>query len=186
MVTPRYMIGLDPDVAAKKFAASIGITPWKLLAGPMTFSDSLEGFENLLTWLHRYHCIPDDTVFCMPAAGFKGEPLAYFLAARGYSIAIEPFVKVKRALPQRAQDKLDSEYMSRYAYRFLNELRWWDPPAKVLAQIKVLLSGCDGNGSVQGTYENRMEARAQIRAIDEQMRRMLKPAPSITTDWPCY
>ena len=170
MIARRYFVGVDVDIAAKKIAASIGIAPWKVLAGPAIFSDSLEGFQQMLAWLQGYHCTPSETVFCMEPAGTYGDPLAYFLAAQGYSIAIEPLVKVRRTFPQpkRQEYQSGSELIAKYAFRSLGALRMWEPCTEVLDQVKTILADAPGP------------------QIDEQMRSLLEPQPSIATDWPCY
>ena len=170
MIARRYFVGVDVDIAAKKIAASIGIAPWKVLAGPAIFSDSLEGFQQMLAWLQGYHCTPSETVFCMEPAGTYGDPLAYFLAAQGYSIAIEPLVKVRRTFPQpkRQEYQSGSELIAKYAFRSFGALRMWEPCTEVLDQVKTILADAPGP------------------QIDEQMRSLLEPQPSIATDWPCY
>ncbi|MBI4787958.1 MAG: transposase [Chloroflexi bacterium] len=170
MQTHRYFVGLDVDIAAKKVAATIGIAPWKVLAGPATFPDSLEGFQQLLTWLHSYHCLPDETVFCMEPTGSYGEPLTYFLAAQGYSIAIEPLVKVRRTFPEQKRNgfELKSQHIAKYAYRSASALRLWEPSTEMLEQVKTIL------------------ADSRSARVDEQMRDLLEPQPCIAHDWPCY
>lgn len=171
MTAPTYFIGLDLD-EAKRFAACIVTASWKPLAGPSIFADSLEGYHALLNWLDRYHCVPAQTVVCMEATGFVGEPLAYFLRARDYSVAIEPLVKVRRVFPvqRREQYVLDSQHVAEYAYRHLGKLSLWQPPAEKLERIKALLS----------------EQDEQNLSVDANIRRMLAPRPSLTEEWPCY
>lgn len=189
MTARRYFCGLDLDIAGEKISASLGIAPWKLLAGPVTFSDSLEGHQELVTWLHGYHCMPDDTVFCIEATGHYAEPLTYFLAAQGYSVAIEPLVKVRRTFPQGPRPKEydpGSQYIAKYAYRFLGELHMWNPSAQVLEQVKLLLKNCDLPGSEKNKSMHLRQGRRNIRTIDVQIRQLLKPQPTIAQDWPCY
>lgn len=189
MTARRYFCGLDLDIAGEKITASIGIAPWKLLAGPATFSDSLDGHQDLVTWLHSYHCLPNDTVFCIEATGHYAEPLTYFLAAQGYSVAIEPLVKVRRTFPhsQEAQAyEPGSQHIAKYAYRFLNELHLWNPSSETLEQVKQLLNHCDLPGSEKGELKSPRQVRRNIRTIDVQIRQLLKPQPTIAHDWPCY
>jgi transposase len=175
MLAPSYFVGLDLDSAARQFDAAIGATPWRLIAGPVTFADSLAGFREMLAWLHRYDCAPPQTVACMQAAGFLGEPLAYFLAAQGYGVAIEPLARIRRAFRKQTRDlsKQDSAQVAEYASCCLDDLRLWQPRAEQLEQVQALLARCE-----------RLSLRVQ--AVDDQVRCLLKPRPTVADEWPWY
>lgn len=184
MFTPTYFIGLDVDIVAENFAAAIGTTPWRLLTGPTTFANSLEGFQELLIWLRTHHCTPKQTVLCMETTGIYGEPLAYFLAAQGYRIAVEPSLKVKRAFPaQGYKNGRLSPSIAEYAYHFLDQLRFWKPSPEVLGQIKTLLTTGGHLSQLQTVPSAR---KAQLRALDAEIRRLVTLQPSVTDDWPCF
>jgi len=99
------------------------------------------GFENLLEWLHKHGYKPDGSIVCMEATGVYGQPLAYFLVAHNYFVAVEPPLKVKRAFPTQGHknDITDSQNLAEYAYRFFDELHLWQPPDNVLKQVRTLL-----------------------------------------------
>ncbi len=189
MLSRRYFCGLDLDIAGKKISASLGIAPWKLLAGPVTFPDSLEGYQNLVAWLQGYHCMQEETVLCIEATGYCAEPLTYFLAAQGYSVAIEPLVKVRRTCPQASKSgtcQPVSQHIAKYAFRFLSELHLWNPSCEILEKVKHLLASCDLSAGEQIGSQGMCQAKRDIQTVDLQMRQLLAPQPSIANDWPCY
>ncbi len=201
MPAPTYFVGLDLDLKGKQITACIGTRPWKLVAGPSAYSDSLVGFQQLVAWLQHQHCTTKQTVLCMPATGFLGEPLAYYLTLRGYSIAVEPPININRAFPSRKQDRRDigCREVAEYACRHSRLLHHWQPSADMLSQVQALLT----NGSSQprrsvkksgalstrsrGAGARLLLARGdRTRAIDAELRRLLMPQPTIAEEWPCY
>lgn len=96
----------------------------------------------MLTWLEEKGMQTNNAILCMEATGVYGEGLAYFINAHQYRIAIEPPLKVKRAfMPQgHKNDRVDSQQIAEYSYRFYDELKFWQPRAQILEQIKVLLA----------------------------------------------
>ncbi len=202
MSAPTRFIGLDLDSAARKFDASIGTTPWKLVAGPAAFADSLDGFQELLAWLRSHQCAPAQTVLCMEATGFLGEPLAYFLAAQGYRVAIEPLVKVRRPFrtQERDQSSQDSRQLAEYAYHCLDNLRVWQPSIEKLEQIKALLTTCeqlpwqpivgrketDTHVAEQDRQRGMQSRHMDLLAVDNDIRQLLKPHPTVADEWPYY
>lgn len=140
MTNIQYFVGLD--IGSEQFVAAIGTTPWKLLVRATEFANSADGFQALLDWLQKHHGEPAQTILCMEATGVYGEALAYFLVARGYGVAVEPPLKVKRAFATHGHktDAVDSEQITEYACRFVDELTPWQPRSDVLEQIKVLLT----------------------------------------------
>lgn len=199
MSAPTYFVGLELDLGGQAFTASIGTRPWKAVAGPHTFADSLTGFQELAGWLKKYHCTPKQTVLCMEASGFFGEPLAYFLAARGYRVAVEPPVKVKRACAGWNGHKPlpYSRQVAEYACRYSSKLRVWQPAPEILRQVEELLTDCKPvaprrttksrtrPGSRQSGQKERMP-KDRLHAVDQEIRHLLAPRPTIADEWPCY
>jgi hypothetical protein len=200
MPAPTYFVGLDLDLKGKQIAACIGTRPWKLLAGPSMYSDSLAGFQQLVTWLQHQHCTTKQTVLCMPATGFLGEPLAYYLALRGYRIAVEPSIKIKRAFPSGDENGhgIGCREVTEYACRHVKLLHPWHPSAEMLRQVQALLTDGGRSGS-QVTRGKALAARSRragthvlqargerTRAVDAELRRLLQPQPTIAEEWPCF
>lgn len=140
MNTPEYFIGFD--IAADDFTVTIGTTPWRIAASPNTLANTLEGFEQMIHWLVQHDAIAEQSVCCLEATGVYGESLAHYLVARNYRVAIEPPLKVKRAFHPSGHknDPADSQQIAAYAYRFFDELSFWQPPSERVEQIRVLLT----------------------------------------------
>jgi len=140
MKKPKYYVGIDMSSAS--FTVSIGTVPWQIVAEAAEFENNSDGFSAMLNWMERSDIQADRAVLCMEATGVYGEGLAYFLTAKHYRLAIEPPLKVKRAfMPQgHKNDRVDSQQIAEYSYRFYDELHYWQPKEAVLEQIKVLLS----------------------------------------------
>ena len=51
-------------------------------------------------------------------------------------------VKIKRSFLTKGHktDKTDSKKIAEYAFRHVDQLKFWTPPEKIIEQIKVLLS----------------------------------------------
>lgn len=140
MKKPKYYVGVD--MSSKNFTAAVGKEPWEIVVAAKEFSNDPEGFTELLNWLEHHGVHADNMVLCMESTGVYGERLAYFLSAKQYPIAIESPLKVKRAfMPQgHKNDRVDSQQIAEYSYRFYDELKFWQPREEILEQIKVLLT----------------------------------------------
>jgi transposase len=68
--------------------------------------------------------------------------LAYTLVENGYQVVIEAPLKVKRAFYPHGHknDRVDSQQIAEYAYRFFDRIQLWQPKTDVLEQLKVLLT----------------------------------------------
>ncbi len=136
----KYYVGID--IANKDFTASIFTSPNQSLKTLKQVANTIEGFERLHAWLQQQGVDSNNCVICMEATGVYGEHLSYWFSSKGYSVAVEPPLKVKRAFSDKAHknDTVDSQKIAQYAYRFADELRIWRPKEDVLEQIRVLLS----------------------------------------------
>lgn len=140
MKRPKYYVGID--MSAATFTVSAGTDPWRIVTDAAEFSNDTEGFASMLAWLAQHKMDKDNAILCMEATGVYGEGLAYFVNAHHFRIAIEPPLKVKRAFMPHGHknDKVDSQQIAEYSYRFYDELKFWQAQAEVLEQIKVLLT----------------------------------------------
>lgn len=140
MNLPEFYIGID--VAAETLSSSMFSKPGhKILTLPEITND-LDGFQILEQWMTEYHATSENSILCIEATGVYGETLSYYMYSKGYRIAVEPPLKVKRAFHQGGHktDPVDACQIAEYAYRFFDELHFWTPPSPVLEQVKVLLS----------------------------------------------
>lgn len=197
----KYFVGMD--IASNTFMAAVGTQPWKLVVKPEEFENSEDGFEALLSWLHEHHLEASLTVACMEATGVYGESLAYFLCAKGYRVAVEPPLKVKRAFRPGGPktDAVDSCQIAEYACRFEDQLSFWQPRTKLLEQIKVLLATREQFSGQKTAHQNALQAikrkvvrtplaeqvhaqsitqlQKHIHDIDQELRRLINTDPTL-------
>ena len=158
MTTCDYFVGLD--LGSEQFYAAAGRAPWRLLVRATAFPNTAEGFDQLLAWLGQHAFSQDRTVLCMEATGVYGEKLAHFLVARGFRVAIEPPLKVKRAFAPSGSktDAVDSQQIAEYACRFIDELHLWQPRPELLEQVQVLLTMREQLTTQRTAHQNALHA----------------------------
>ncbi len=129
------------DIAAETFAASIYQSPESSIITKENISNSTIGFELLINWLKQHKSSSKNSIICMEATGVYSEAMVYYLIAKGFSVAVEPPLKVKRAFDTTGHktDAVDSKQIAEYAYRFKDELRFWEPKKEIVEKIKQLL-----------------------------------------------
>jgi len=140
MKRPKFYLGID--ISSESYAASVGIEPWKIVGKTAEFANNPDGYGAMLAWLEQQGVQASQTIVCMEATGIYGEELAYYLVAKQFRVAVEPPLKVKRAFfPYgHKNDRVDSQQIAEYSYRFFDELRFWKPREEILEQIQVLLT----------------------------------------------
>lgn len=136
----KYFVGID--ISSLDFYASIYINPKSIIKTSGVILNSLPGFQVLETWLEKNNIKPQNCILCLEATGVYSELMCYYFTSQGYSIALEPPLKVKRSFPdkQHKTDKIDSKEIAEYAFRYRDELRIWSPKEAILVQIQVLLA----------------------------------------------
>ena len=196
----KYFVGVD--IASSTFTASVGTMPWQVLLKPEEFENTEDGFQTWLAWLIQHQVAPEDTIVCMEATGVYGEGLAYFAVAKGYAVAVQPPLEVKRAFKPnlRKSDAVDSLQIAEYAGRFADKLSFWQPRSEVLEQIKVLLATREQFVAQNTAHKNGLKAiqrkpvktpfaeqahlqmiqffKKQILAIDTEIRRLMENDPT--------
>lgn len=140
MNTYTYFIGVD--ISSDFFTASIYTNKHTLVAVGEQFPNSTNGFVSCQQWLSNNKATSTNAVICLEATGVYGECFCYAFASYGFSLAVEPPLKVKRAFSQRTHktDAVDSTQIAEYAYRFVDELQLWTPKSEILEQIRTLLT----------------------------------------------
>lgn len=200
MTQIEYFIGID--IASRTFTAAVGKMPWKAVLKPQEFENSEDGFQELLDLLSANHIPAEQSLVCMEATGVYGESLAYFLNAKGYQVCVEPPLKVKRAFKPNGpkSDAVDSLQIAEYAARYLDQLTYWQPKSDILEQVKVLLTTREQFVVQRTSHQNALQAiqrkvvktpfaeqahhqmieqlKKHIRAIDQEIRRLLDSDPS--------
>lgn len=206
MNRPIYYIGLD--LAADSFTAAIFTTPVpegsirkKPLCVREQIINSHDGFCSFDQWLQTHKVTPGNSVVCLEATGVYGEALCYYLAAKGYQVAVEPPQKVKRAFDESGHktDVVDSRQIAEYAYRFVDELNFWQPNDDLVEQIKVLLTSREQFTAQLTANQNSLHAlkrkpvqnplanqvfqqaihrlKESIKAIDQEIKRLIDQNP---------
>ena len=139
METVPFYVGID--ISQDDFACSIFTLPDSPIQTMEDLPNNISGFERLESWIISNRISPDNCIFCLEATGVYGESLCYWLISKGYQVAVEPPLKVKRAFPDKSHknDRVDSRKIAEYAYRYLDELRLWRPKSEIVEQLKVLL-----------------------------------------------
>lgn len=135
----RYYIGVD--ISSLDFCASVFTKPDARVETMCNIENNVGGFQKLESWLNQHNISIGNCIICLEATGVYGEALSYYLTAKGYRVAVEAPLKVKRSFPDKGHktDKIDSREIAEYAYRFADELRTWRPKHEIVEQIQVLL-----------------------------------------------
>lgn len=136
------MMVVGVDVGAETFAAALKRDVQDAGEVRDKLANSVEGFEELQKWLQDRGTNKTNAAVCLEATGVYGEALCYYLSSRGYRVAVESPLKVKRAFAQSGpkSDTVDARQIAEYGHRFYDELRWWEPPSAVMEQVRVLLT----------------------------------------------
>ena len=154
----KYFVGVD--IASSTFTVSVGVMPWEVVLKPQEFENTTDGFQACLAWLATHQVLSDQAVVCMEATGVYGEGLAYFAFAKGYPVAVQPPLEVKRAFKPnvRKTDAVDSLQIAEYAGRYADKLSLWQPHNEVLEQIKVLLATREQFVAQNTAHKNSLKA----------------------------
>lgn len=93
-------------------------------------------------WLGSHDASPDCSVICLETCGVYQEAFCYDFVRRGYQLAAESPLKVKRAFPPASAktDALDAKHIAQYAFRFYDQLSFWQPDDAVLEEVRSLLA----------------------------------------------
>lgn len=139
MNSVHFYVGID--ISNNDFAASIFTAPSHPIKTMAEIANDFSGFERFESWLISNQVLTNNSVICLEATGVYGEAFSYYFTAKGYKVAVEPPLKVKRAFSDKGHknDITDSKKISEYAYRYFDELKFWRPKANIIEQISVLL-----------------------------------------------
>lgn len=194
-----YFVGIDP--AADDFTAAVLEGPEELLAGPVTFANTEEGFQAFSNWLEANGVGARQALICVENTGVYSEALCYALEHKGYRLALLDPGKVWKAFKQdRKTDALDSQKIAEYGYRYRDRVELWSPHEQITEQVKTLLSTREqlvqqktatqnsrkalgrkhiqtpaANQALEETIEH---LKAQIQAIEREIRRLIDQHPT--------
>ncbi len=136
----RYFIGID--VSAEFYTVSVLLGKDNKYLSFQNFDNSIDGFEKMSTEFQSHGIVISESIVCMEATGVYCDHLAYYLIEKGFRVSIENPLKVKRAfsISKKKNDKVDSQRIAEYAYRFLDKLVIWTPKDTVIEGSKALLN----------------------------------------------
>jgi transposase len=198
----RFFIGLD--IACDNFVASIYESPGKKIITKDCIENNPDGFSVLTKWLRDQGIDNSNCVICMEATGVYSEACAYYLAANGFRVSVEPPLKVKRAFDPvgHKTDPVDSRQIAEYAYRYTDELKFWEPRQDIIEKISHLLTARERftkqsviTQNAMKTYERHIikvpliekadhetlkELRKHIAEIDKELDNLIRQNPSIS------
>jgi len=195
-----FLVGIDP--AAESFTAALFAT---LSEGPLaieTFDSTSEGIEAFEPWLARYQARPAETLVCIENTGVYSECLCYGLYERSFTLALIAPLKIHRAFDQGSKnDRIDSQKIAEYGFRYRDTLRPWHPKEALVEQMKALLSTREQLVKQKTASSNALQAlrrkviqtpdaiaaleaslahmKQQIKAIMEAMRRLIDEDPPV-------
>ncbi len=178
MTKMMYCVGLD--IAAADFTASIYQSPEHPVVTQGAFANTVDGFITFVSWLESHAIHPSHCVICMEATGVYGEAVAHFLFTQGFRVSVEPPLKVKRAFDPvgHKTDPVDSRQIAEYAYRFRDELTFWQPKDEIIEKIRQLLTARELYTKQSVAIQNALGAYTkhviQVSLIDNAHRRILK------------
>lgn len=197
-----YFIGLD--ISCDDFVASIYESPEKSVITKEAIENNPDGFSLLVSWLKEQGINSSNSVICMEATGVYSEACAHYLFVNGFRVSVEPPLKVKRAFDPvgHKTDSVDSRQIAEYAYRYSDELRFWQPKQEIVEKIKQLLTAREQftkqSTAIQNSikaYEKHVikvpliikahqetlkELKKHIKAIDKELDRLIRQNPTIS------
>ncbi len=146
----------------------------------MGFANIVDGFIMFVSWLESCRVKPSHCIICMEATGVYDEDIAHFLVTQGFTVSVEPPLKVKRAFNPvgHKTDPVDSRQIAEYAYRFHDELTLWQPKDEIIEKIRHLLSARElftkQSVAIQNAREACTKHIVQVSLIKEAHDQMVK------------
>jgi len=197
-----YSVGLD--IACDDFVASIYQSPKQSIITKEGIENTFEGFNVFILWLKEHGLSKTNCIVCMEATGVYNEAIAHYLVSQGFRVSVEPPLKVKRAFDPvgHKTDAVDSKQIAEYAYRYSDELRFWQPKDEIIEKIKHLLTAREQFTKQSTAIKNAMksyekhvvqvslivkahrqtlrEIKKHITEIDKELDRIIRQNPSIS------
>jgi transposase len=109
-----------------------------------SFPNNPKGFTQLLKWIKQKgeHTAQEHWRVCMENTGIYSLELNCFLHEHRIWQCLENALQIKRSMGvvRGKNDKADSKTIALYAYRFLDKLKQYNFPGKVLLRLKALFA----------------------------------------------
>lgn len=105
------------------------------------FSQDDAGFQAFLAMLQAHGIDAPRCTIIMESTGIYSEAISRFLFERGFSVYVEPPLKIKRAFYERGKsDPVDSRQIAEYGFRFADKLHAWQPRETLIETLAALLT----------------------------------------------
>lgn len=153
----KFSVGID--ISCDFFTITILTFTLEMIA-QAEFLMNEEGFQNFVLWLKKNKVTRKNSHLVMEATGVYTEQLCLYLHNNGYLFSVASPLKVKKAFGIRVNmnDWIASQCIAEYGIRYADELVQWQPPNKILDQVKMLLSFREQLVRNNTAYKNRIHA----------------------------
>ncbi len=134
-----------------KFLETIGIDISKSwidarvhLAGhEKRFDNTNGGYKKLISWIEKNLSIPKESIlFAFEHTGLYSYGLSSFLSSGGYQFILIPGLELRRSMgiARGKDDRIDATKIALYAFRRKDEIVPYQMPARIINQLRNLLS----------------------------------------------
>jgi transposase len=135
----RYFIGVDISKATLDWAVFDG----KIIVLQSQSANSEAGIKatlKLIKGLPEFRTV--ESVCCMEHTGIYNAHLLTHLYKLSFPLWLESSLQIKKAggLQRGKTDAIDAQRIAEYAFRFRDQLRFWQPPRPVLQKLTALSS----------------------------------------------
>lgn len=159
--------------------ASIYECPEKQVITKEAIENNPDGFSVFVNWLKEHNIYTSNSIVCMEATGVYSEACAHYLVANGFKVSVEPPLKVKRAFDPvgHKTDPVDSRQIAEYAYRYIDELKFWQPREEQPKKIRQLLTARERFTKQSVSIQNAIKAyvRHIIKVLADKRKPIRRP-----------
>ena len=124
------------------------------------FSNSPEGFRELITWLRAKGAQPESSHLCLKATGPYSETVAIFLSDAGWAVSVVNPARVKGfaqgELARNKTDRADAALLARFCAAMHPDL--WTPPAAAWRELRAWVDRLQSLKDMHQQELNRIEA----------------------------
>lgn len=133
------------------------------------FTNSLNGFESMLQWLSYQKIVLSESLFCMEHTGNYGLLLFAWLSQKEIDFCVEPGLEIKQSLGmiRGKNDPVDARRIATYAFIKKMKLKPFILPAKILIQIKQLLTYRDQLVRIRTSLKNSLKSHQQYQQVSD-------------------
>ncbi|MBW6459314.1 MAG: transposase [Bacteroidales bacterium] len=134
-----------------KFSETIGIDVSKswidarmhLARQESRFDNTIGGYKKLIAWVEKSLVTPKESIlFAFEHTGLYSYGLSCFLSSTGYYFTLIPGLELHRSMGivRGKEDRIDATKIALYAYRRKDEIVPYQMPARIIDQLRHLLS----------------------------------------------